>query len=505
MITVNGKEYRNLVEQVAKNKEDIQRHYEIERVIADWGIKVIGRLDEWVEPEGVFEYGDAYAVGPEGGPFDFYIWTRSVGEGEGYWLNYGAISIVGPMGPAGPAGPQGEPGTASQWYARPSAPTISNATQNDMFINTSTGDIYQFSNQRWVKMGNIKGIQGPAGPAGADGPIGPAGAPGERGPRGYTTITRIIGELPEGSVIGDTYDPSIQPENATVLMPVNGEPHAWVIIEGLWTDAGPYSGGSSVYVNGEFEQTFDADTKLDKYTGTVYSNGVVLVQKQDGKLSGRGLALPGFESAGNVTVYHTNNLDTTLPNTVLRTGTPKYAAHATNKDYVDNLFVDSETIVLGTTDEGKKTMNLDAEIVNNLSRAILTPMSNPTSTQVPAVTITGAVAYQKYHAMDYKANAANTSIYELIPNNSIVDVYASSAAAYNTGAVLNVFGSNITNVVSFRVIRFETLNYIVSAKVKTTGVAGVVEVISFINTANLTTEQKVLALAAPTVMFRADY
>ena len=41
MIVKDGIEYRNLVEQVRKNQEDIARHYEIDRVLADWGIKVI--------------------------------------------------------------------------------------------------------------------------------------------------------------------------------------------------------------------------------------------------------------------------------------------------------------------------------------------------------------------------------------------------------------------------------------------------------------------------------
>ena len=89
----NGDILRNLQEQVQKNKEDIQRHYEIERVLADWGIRIIGQMETWEIPTGSFEYGDAYAVGPDGGPFVFYIYTRGNPD---YWFDYGAISIVGP-------------------------------------------------------------------------------------------------------------------------------------------------------------------------------------------------------------------------------------------------------------------------------------------------------------------------------------------------------------------------------------------------------------------------
>lgn len=35
MITVNNKQYRNLEEQVQKNKEDIARYHEVDQVLAD--------------------------------------------------------------------------------------------------------------------------------------------------------------------------------------------------------------------------------------------------------------------------------------------------------------------------------------------------------------------------------------------------------------------------------------------------------------------------------------
>lgn len=35
MITVNNKQFRNLEEQVQKNKEDIERYHEVDQVLAD--------------------------------------------------------------------------------------------------------------------------------------------------------------------------------------------------------------------------------------------------------------------------------------------------------------------------------------------------------------------------------------------------------------------------------------------------------------------------------------
>lgn len=100
MITINNKEYRNIVEQVQKNKEDIARHYEIDRVIAEVGIKVMGQLetapnDDLIPPGGEEAFGEAYLVGAAE-PYDIYVWTR-----PGEWFNIGALNMIGDQGPAG--------------------------------------------------------------------------------------------------------------------------------------------------------------------------------------------------------------------------------------------------------------------------------------------------------------------------------------------------------------------------------------------------------------------
>ena len=401
----NGDIARNLQEQVLKNKQDILRHYEVERVLADWGIRVIGRLDEWEVPTGTFNYGDAYAVGPEGGPFVFYIYTR--GEPD-YWFDYGAISIVGPQGPAGPQGETGETGTSTRWYASSNQPTGPNLAEGDMWLNITNSSVYIFSNQAWRYMLSIKGAAGPQGPAGPTGPRGPQGVQGERGPRGYSTITKIIGELPEGSIISDTYNPATQPDNATVLMPVNGEMHAWVIIDGIWTDAGPYSGGSSVYVNGEFEQSFNADTKVDK-------------------LSQSNIDILYAQFQGNDNVSAIEFTPDVVPLTVVRrmpaTGdilvpeTPQIPVAAASKNYVDNLLIDSETITIATNDEGKKTANLAADLVTQLGRAIYAPMSNPTYNSVPVIQPSGNRTYLKYYTQSATITNANTDFINKINTN----------------------------------------------------------------------------------------
>lgn len=340
----NGDILRNLEEQVQKNKEDIQRHYEIERVIADWGIRIIGQLETWEIPTGSFEYGDAYAVGPDGGPFVFYIYTRGNPD---YWFDYGAISIVGPQGPAG-IGERGETGERGSWWYVGSNPPTGDIKQNDIWLRIANdgytdGFVYVYQNGNWALATSIKGAPGSNGVGIASARIENnnlvltysngetvnlgrvVGRNGNNGADGITSLVYIIGSLPEGSIISDTYDPSTQEPNAGVLMPVNGVQHVFIVVNGNWTDAGPYSGGSAIYSNGEYQQTFDADTKLDKVTGITDVNQVYVKSASGAQTMvnisdvRRAYAIPRYSAGGQ-----------------LETANPQTAYQCANKQYVDN-------------------------------------------------------------------------------------------------------------------------------------------------------------------------
>ena len=200
-ITIDNKTYRNLEEQVLKNKEDIARHYEVDRVIADWGIKVLGVVDT-VEniPVATYEYGDAFGL-TSTSPMQYVVWTRAnanVGEATDYWLNIGALSLVGPQGPQGIQGIQGIQGVrGSKWVAASSPATGSNYNQDDKWLNTSNGDVYSYSAtlRGWALIGNIRGPQGVQGPAGPKGDIGLTGPVGPQGPKGDTGSSFSIGGL----------------------------------------------------------------------------------------------------------------------------------------------------------------------------------------------------------------------------------------------------------------------------------------------------------------------
>ena len=63
----DGTVLRNLEAQVLKNKEDIAAHYNRDRVLADFGIRVLGQRDSAADlpNPATFsgDYGDAYAIG----------------------------------------------------------------------------------------------------------------------------------------------------------------------------------------------------------------------------------------------------------------------------------------------------------------------------------------------------------------------------------------------------------------------------------------------------------
>jgi len=62
----------------------------------------------------------------------------------------GSVGAQGPQGPAGPTGSAGATGPTgtrgSLWYQGAGAPgTIAGELANDLYLNTTTGDVYQFS------------------------------------------------------------------------------------------------------------------------------------------------------------------------------------------------------------------------------------------------------------------------------------------------------------------------------------------------------------------------
>ena len=247
MITIDNVQYRNLEEQVKKNMDDIQYMLEEEGVLNEFGIKVVGEItsDNQLPDPATYtgDYGDAYAVG-RSSPYTLYIYTRANGSHpNAYWFNIGQFPLPGPKGPAGPVGPKGDTGTrGSIWkwgQVIPTHPTTDDLA-NDKYLNTSNGDVYNYTGTRWQNVGNIRGpqgIQGPkgekgntgergpqgvqgpkgdTGPAGPQGPMGPKGEKGATGPKGDTGPQGVQGiQGPRGDK-GETGEQGASVQNVTV-------------------------------------------------------------------------------------------------------------------------------------------------------------------------------------------------------------------------------------------------------------------------------------------------
>ena len=162
MLTVDGKEFRNLEEQVLKNKNDIENALQLKNLLSDFGIRIIGQVEsayqipsvsDYKENNPNWKYGDAYTVGTES-PYDLYILTRANNNNpQDFWFDIGEFPLRGPEGPQGPQGPQGEKGEKGD-------PGI----QGERGLQGTPG---------------LRGEIGPQGPQGPAGPQGPQGLPGQ--------------------------------------------------------------------------------------------------------------------------------------------------------------------------------------------------------------------------------------------------------------------------------------------------------------------------------------
>jgi len=353
MITINNKEYRNLVEQVGYLTDRVDEHYERDRVLADYGIRVVGSVnsvDQLPNPvayDGL--YGDAYTVGT-GAPYDFYIFTRPLQGGtENRWLDLGQLAIEGPQGEQGPVGPVGEQGESTQWYVGQGAPYLE-ANVNSLYFDTTTANIYQKQVGQWVLVANIKGNTGATGPQGEQGPVGPEGKqgiPGENGVPG--DAVNIVGILSSASMLPDP--DTVARDSAYVIEDGTGQ---WLyFITGLGTEASPliwdkvaFENGTTVLVGGNPVQTFDADTKLNVKSiinnsfntipyikqGTINEQHWAWIQRS---LNG---ASAGYTSEPMLATYFSPNTsfsETQKATGVLYTADPTKDFHTASKKYVD--------------------------------------------------------------------------------------------------------------------------------------------------------------------------
>ena len=282
MLKYGNKEFRNLEEQVRQNKEDIARHYNMDRVLADFGIRVIGQVatDAELPDPATYEgtYGDAYAVGVEP-PYSFHIWTRAdvnAGHPEDYWFDIGDLAIVGPQGPQGIQGEKGDKGDKGIGWIfftgiNAETPPSESAENGTLALNLTTGTVFVRQNGAWSRANSIMGPQGPQGvqgPRGLQGEQGPQGDQGPRGDVGGIVAIKGVVSMPE-----QLQSPASLQNLTAAFLVGTSQPYDLYVQVGatpetaMWLNTGPMNAATLVYVNGLAQNTWDANTKVDKITG----------------------------------------------------------------------------------------------------------------------------------------------------------------------------------------------------------------------------------------------
>lgn len=210
MLSFGNKEFRNLEEQVQKNKADIEDWKSKQETLASWGIRIIGQIESESDlPEDYSgEYGDAYQVGT-GSSAKYFAWIRPTTEvAKDHWMDMGSLSIAGPQGPAG------DEISDIKFVSSESStvPTGDTKTDNTIRVTMSDGRTIDFTVRAYGNKGDkgdtgpqgIQGIQGPKGDKGDKGDVGPQGEMGPTAPA-YHIIGRVESteQLPDPEVLKD--------------------------------------------------------------------------------------------------------------------------------------------------------------------------------------------------------------------------------------------------------------------------------------------------------------
>lgn len=235
MIIIDGIEYRNLQEQVLKNKEDIE-------YLKNYDTHITGQVAEEGQLPESAELGTAYEVGISA-PYDLYVYLT-----QG-WVNLGKFPSPGPQGPRGETGPIGIQGTRGSIWSSVSRPT--SPLKGDQYLDNS-GMVYEYTGEDWTPTKSIvgpQGVIGPVGPTGIQGPQGPQGPQGVQGPAGaaFSVIGLIdsTSQLPDPSTVPDNYAYLVgttAPYDLYVQVVPEGEPQQWLDagkVEGVVGPQGP--------------------------------------------------------------------------------------------------------------------------------------------------------------------------------------------------------------------------------------------------------------------------
>lgn len=291
----------NLENQVLKNKLDIQNLQTSEKVLATFGIKVIGTAanSSAIPTVAVYKannpdwaYGDAYAVGTAS-PYEFYILTRAnETHTEDYWFNLGVIK--GPKGDPGNDGANGADGQDGV------SPTVSVGTVTTGNPGTPVSVTNGGTSTNVVLNFRI--------PKGATGDKGPKGDKGDTGfAVNIASELNNINELPTASAsyvnVGYVIKDADGDSNLYVCM-TNASTGAW-----YWNNVGKIAFSADYVSQNEYNQDKLTDIPVTLYDGGT-QNTTINLKNGNGNLIGTGF---GFGTInGSDILVNSNNVEGNL-------------------------------------------------------------------------------------------------------------------------------------------------------------------------------------------------
>ena len=229
MLEYNGKEFRNLEDQVGY----LTAAFNSGKLIDELGIKVLGVLPDLITAKETirrpYEYGDALEIGTEK-PYNLYIYTRNIED----FFDFGPFPAPGPKGDLGPTPSISINANVTNTTGTPEATVTKTGTDEAPVFNFTFKNIKGERGQT-----GMQGVRGFEGPRGYQGPIGPRGLKGEKGDTG--PAFKLLGDLTSTSQL-PTPTVALQAKGSAYTIPnAQGIKHIWVI-QGtdnlLWVDIG---------------------------------------------------------------------------------------------------------------------------------------------------------------------------------------------------------------------------------------------------------------------------